>query len=150
MNQRTADTPETPDSANVLDAEARALLRHPRFQTLLAEARASKAQGGISTEELERELGITEWDKALAREHRRAVERLEAEQGAEATEAQIRQIELELTAARYLRGDGTLAALAAETGLPEDDIRAAAVGLTAVGLAGTAAGGTAAAPAEAR
>lgn len=117
------------------DTETRTLSSDPRFQALLSEARASKAQGGYSTAELERELGITERDKAIAQTYRQAVERLEVEQGTEATEVQIRQIELELTAARYLRADGALATLAKETGLPEDEIRAAAVGLTAVGLA---------------
>src|SRR6266545_4936095 len=124
----------------MMDAETRALSRNPRFQSLIAAARASKARGGATSEEVDRELGITSRDKAIAREYRLAIERLEEEQGDEASEGQIRQIELELTAARYLRGEETLEALAAKMGLPEDEIRTAAVGLTAVGLATAAAG----------
>jgi hypothetical protein len=123
-----------------MDTETRALSRNPRFQALIAAARASKALRGATTDEIDRELGITARDKAIAREYRLALERLEEEQGGEATAGQIRPIELELTAARYLRGEETLAALAAEMGLREDEIRAAAVGLTAVGLAVSAAG----------
>ena len=122
------------------DAETLSLSRNPRFQALLAAARASKVLGGPPAEAVADDLGITAQELAIARQYRLAVERLEQEQGGEATESQIRQIELELTAARYLLGRETLPALATEMNLPEEEIRAAAVGLTAVGLATSAAG----------
>ena len=122
------------------DAETLALSRNPRFQALIAAARASKILGGSPGEAVARDLGITPQERAIAREYRLAVERLEQEQGGEATEGQIRQIELELTAARYLLGHETLLAVGVEMNMPEEEIRAAAVGLTAVGLATSAAG----------
>jgi hypothetical protein len=46
------------------DGEDQALSNSPRFQELIAEARASKADGGLTLEELARELGIAASDQA--------------------------------------------------------------------------------------
>jgi hypothetical protein len=115
-------------------AEARALMQNPAFQATLAEGEASAAEGLISTEDLERELGIAEQDKAIAREYLDALDRPEEAQGCEVTNSQARLLKVVLTGARYLRRAGPLAELAEYTGLPAAKIRAAAVALGAVGL----------------
>ena len=154
MTRETTKTSKKPDApvaespAFHVDAEARALMANPTFRAMLDEARRTGPEDLISAEELAAELGITDEDRAIAREYLDTLDRLETEQDGEVTDSQARVLELVLMAARYLRGQGTLAALAEDTGIPEDEIRAAAVGLTAVGLT-TATTGVAT-PAEAR
>jgi hypothetical protein len=106
---------------------SRAFSSGPSIRALLDEGRAGPA---MSADELDLRLGtLTSVEKARAEAHLRALEQLEADQEAEVTAEQDRAIELVLAAAEYAREETPLAKLAADSGLPEPIIRAAAMAL---------------------
>lgn len=117
-----------------MDAETRALSRSPVFRELIAEGRASLAEGGLSPEELEREHPVSELDKAYAAAFGAALDRLEEAQGSEVTDEQGRLLALILTAGDYARGRAPLDRLAEASGIDQPTLRAAAVALEALGV----------------
>ena len=102
---------------------------------MLDQAKASVALGAtISLDELDRRRPLTDEDTAIADEYLAVLDRLEAEQDAEVIDDQARLYKAILIAARHLRDGRTLAEWTGHTGIPEADIRAAAVALQAIGV----------------
>jgi hypothetical protein len=117
-----------------VDAEARALMANPVFRAMLDEAKPARPEDLAPWEELDERLAITAEDKAIAAEHQAVFDRLETEQGAAVTDAQDHLLSTVLIAARYLRGEKTLADWVEYTGIPAEELRAAAAALQAVGV----------------
>ncbi len=121
-----------------VDDEARALIANPVFRAMLQEAKNTPPGDYIPLEELERRLGpVTAEDAAVVQDYIAALDRLEAEQGAEVTDTQAALLKTILVAARHVRGERTLAAWVEYTGIPPEQLRAAAVALRAARLVET-------------
>lgn len=121
-----------------VDDEARALIANPVFRAMLQEAKNTPPGDYIPLEELERRLGpVPAEDAAVVQDYIAALDRLEAEQGAEVTDTQAALLKTILVAARHVRGERTLAAWVEYTGIPPEQLRAAALALRAARLVET-------------
>jgi hypothetical protein len=117
------------------DAESRGLWESPAFQEIRARSLRSIAErGAASLEDLDKQRPLTAAEAAIADEYLDAFDRLEREQGTEVTGEQSRLLEVVLIAARFARGERTLAEWVEYAGIPEPEIRAASVALRALGL----------------
>ncbi len=103
----------------------------PIFDDLLVAAQRTRSEDLLSQEDLDRRRPLTEEERALADVYLAAFDRLEAEQDAEVTEAQAHVLNVILVAAHHLSCESTkpLAPWSIDSGLPEDEIRAAETAL---------------------
>src|SRR5712692_6850948 len=110
-------------------------MANPVFRVILRDAKNTRPEDYIPLEQLDRELGpLTEVDRAFGNTYGDALDRLAEEQDGEVTDEQGRLLQLVLLADAHVRGEKPLAQLAADSGVPEESIRAVAVSLRAVGL----------------
>jgi hypothetical protein len=111
------------------DAETRALSGSPVFQALIAEGRASRAEGWTSVEELNAKKPLPVDAAAFGQTYSLAMAALEEVQGSTASDSQGLLVRTVLSAVDVLRGKGTVEQLAREAGVPARSVRAVALAM---------------------